>query len=168
VEEQLNRNEILELVRQEAGLGQVRRQVNALQAALSTNGAALVKAGMIGWTAASDAPEGWLVRDGSVHARDDYPDLFNAIGTTFNTGGETGTQFRVPDDIGKYARGSATPGNSSATSVTSAPTDSGGVADLGEIAQEWDGVSGFVEAAKALHYHIEDPPHTDYLPIIKT
>lgn len=39
----------------------------------------------------------WLVCDGSLLNRADYPDLFNVLSTSYNTGGEAGTQFRLPD-----------------------------------------------------------------------
>lgn len=47
------------------------------------------------WPVPGDIPDGWLPR-GTVVNRADYPDLFALIGTGFNTGGETGTQFRTP------------------------------------------------------------------------
>ena len=34
-----------------------------------------------------------------------YPALFAAIGTTYNTGGEAGTDFRLPDLRGEFVRG---------------------------------------------------------------
>jgi len=40
-----------------------------------------------------------------VRARADYPLLFGVIGTTYNTGGETGAQFRLPDLRGEFIRG---------------------------------------------------------------
>ncbi len=45
---------------------------------------------------ASTPPEGWLWCNAQTVPRDAYPDLFAAIGTTFNTGGEAGTEFRLP------------------------------------------------------------------------
>jgi len=42
-------------------------------------------------------PAGWVAADGSLLFRDDHPDLFDAIGTTFNTGGETAAEFRLPN-----------------------------------------------------------------------
>jgi microcystin-dependent protein len=40
---------------------------------------------------------GWLHCRGQVVSRATYPDLFTAIGTQYNTGGEAGTDFRLPD-----------------------------------------------------------------------
>lgn len=48
---------------------------------------------------------GWLECDGSVLSRSAYPDLFAAIGTTYNLGNETGLQFRLPDYRGEFLRG---------------------------------------------------------------
>lgn len=42
-------------------------------------------------------PAGLLAANGTVVLRADYPALFDAIGTTYNTGGETGAQFRLPN-----------------------------------------------------------------------
>lgn len=43
------------------------------------------------------APAGWLLCDGSVQSRTTYADLFAVIGTKYNTGGESSSQFRLPD-----------------------------------------------------------------------
>ena len=45
----------------------------------------------------TSAPPGWLLCDGSVVARADYPALFSVVSTAFNTGGEAGTDFRLPN-----------------------------------------------------------------------
>ena len=54
-------------------------------------------AGDIKLTARAAAEAGWLECDGGLELRADYPALFAAIGTAYNTGGETGAQFRKPD-----------------------------------------------------------------------
>jgi microcystin-dependent protein len=51
------------------------------------------------------APAGWLLCDGSTVARTTYAALFAIVGTQFNTGGEAGTDFRVPDLRGRAAIG---------------------------------------------------------------
>lgn len=62
-------------------------------------------AGDIKETARTTAPDGWLMCDGSVKNRADYPVLFQAIGTTYNTGGETNAQFRLPSRQGRVGVG---------------------------------------------------------------
>ena len=52
-------------------------------------------------TARSTAESGWLLCDGSQYLPTTYPALYDAIGTTFNTGGETAGYFRVPDMNGR-------------------------------------------------------------------
>lgn len=42
-------------------------------------------------------PYGWLRCDGSVKNQSDYPALYAAIGSFFNTGGEAGGTFRLPN-----------------------------------------------------------------------
>lgn len=47
---------------------------------------------------------GWLKCVGSVLIRAAYPKLFSVIGTTYNTGGELSTEFRLPDWRGMFPR----------------------------------------------------------------
>lgn len=54
-------------------------------------------AGVIMDYAGSSIPTGWLECDGSVVSRTTYAALFTAISTTWNRGGEAGTDFRLPD-----------------------------------------------------------------------
>ena len=69
---------------------------------------ALVPPGLImAWAATSPAfPAGWLPCNGSTVARASFPKLFAAIGTTWNTGGEAGTDFRLPNLQGRVLLGS--------------------------------------------------------------
>jgi microcystin-dependent protein len=48
---------------------------------------------------------GWLKCNGALLLRSSYQLLFSVIGTSFNTGGETALQFRIPDARGGFARG---------------------------------------------------------------
>lgn len=48
---------------------------------------------------------GWLKCNGAVLVRTSYPRLFTAIGTTWNVGGESTSQFRLPDMRGEFPRG---------------------------------------------------------------
>lgn len=43
----------------------------------------------------------WLACDATVKEQAAYPELFAKIGTTWNTGGETPTQFRLPPFAGR-------------------------------------------------------------------
>jgi microcystin-dependent protein len=54
------------------------------------------------WTTAL---AGFLLEDGTVQVRATYPALYATIGTTFNTGGETSLQFRLPDSRGRVQVG---------------------------------------------------------------
>lgn len=53
----------------------------------------------------SSAPSGFLLCDGSVVAQASYPDLFAILGSSFNTGGEGGGNFRLPDSRGRMIIG---------------------------------------------------------------
>ncbi len=55
--------------------------------------------------AMNTAPAGWLACQGQVVNGSDYGSLSSAIGTTYNTGGETSLQFRLPDLRGYFVRG---------------------------------------------------------------
>ena len=68
-----------------------------------------VPIGFIGYYGATTPPAGFLKCDGAAVGRATYPELFAAIGTTYGEGdGET--TFNLPDLIGRFAEGSATPG----------------------------------------------------------
>ena len=58
---------------------------------------AIQPVGMIVDFAGATAPSGWLLCDGAVVNQGEYPALFAVCGATYNTGGEGGTQFRLPD-----------------------------------------------------------------------
>lgn len=61
---------------------------------------------LIGTMQQSGTPSGrWRLCNGAVLVRADFADLFTAIGTSFNTGGEAGTEFRIPDLRGVFLRG---------------------------------------------------------------
>ena len=73
----------------------------------------LVPVGSLLDFAGSAAPSGYLLCDGSVVTRDTYPALFAVVSTTYNTGGEAGYQFRLPDLRGRMAVGVGTDGTAS-------------------------------------------------------
>lgn len=50
-------------------------------------------------------PPGWLECDGSTVDKITYWELFDVIGTKFNTGSETSDEFRLPDLRGQFLRG---------------------------------------------------------------
>lgn len=55
--------------------------------------------------ATSTAPAGYLKCNGAIVSRSTYNLLFARIGTTFNTGSENSTDFRLPDLRGQFLRG---------------------------------------------------------------
>lgn len=61
--------------------------------------------GMLREFAGGVVPFGYLACDGGAYARSTYPDLFAAIGVTWNIGGEAGTDFRVPNLNGRATIG---------------------------------------------------------------
>lgn len=59
---------------------------------------------------ADDAPSGYLWCRGDEVSRTTYADLFAVIGTTFNVGGESALNFRLPNLSGRAAFGWGTSG----------------------------------------------------------
>lgn len=70
--------------------------------------ALLVPPGTVSATAADSADTGYLLCDGSVVSRATYAALFARVGTKYNTGGEAGTDFRLPDYRGRLLVGKGT------------------------------------------------------------
>lgn len=73
-------------------------EVNALSSATSGLGAGV----SLEWNS-NTLPTTFnaLWENGVVVSRTTYASLFSVIGTSFNTGGETGSQFRLPNSMGK-------------------------------------------------------------------
>jgi microcystin-dependent protein len=76
----------------------------ALQAATKSYVDQVTPAGSLMAYAASTAPTGWLLCDGSAVSRTTYATLFAAISTTWGTG-DGSTTFNVPDLRGQFLRG---------------------------------------------------------------
>ena len=70
----------------------------------------LVPTGSILSYAGNNAPEGWLICDGSAISRSDYSDLFNILGTLYGEG-DGSTTFNIPDMRGRVAVGLNSSGN---------------------------------------------------------
>ena len=71
----------------------------------------------------SASPSGWLLCDGRTVNRQSFSALFNAIGTQYNTGGESSSDFRLPDTRGRVLMGLDNMGGTSANRVTAAVAD---------------------------------------------
>ena len=68
-----------------------------------------IPVGTVLWSANPAVPSGYLLCNGAAVSRTTYATLFGVIGTTFGTGNGSST-FNVPNLIGKFPEGSATPG----------------------------------------------------------
>ena len=88
-----------------AGLTPDRNDLSQLAAAIRTIAGNGVPAGAVQFFAQPQAPDGWLVCDGHAVRRDEYSDLFAAIGTIYG-GGNGSTTFNLPDLVGRFAEGS--------------------------------------------------------------
>lgn len=67
----------------------------------------LVPPGTVWAYAGASPPSGWLACNGAAVSRTTYAKLFAAIGTNYNIGGEAGTDFRVPDLVGRVVLGTS-------------------------------------------------------------
>ena len=76
----------------------------ALQAATKSYVDQVLPPGSLMAYAASSAPTGWLLCDGSAVSRTTYATLYAVIGTTWGTG-DNSTTFNVPDLRGQFLRG---------------------------------------------------------------
>ncbi|QCI67531.1 tail fiber protein [Phreatobacter stygius] len=70
--------------------------------------------------AGATPPTGWLFAAGQVLLRATYPALFAAIGVLHNTGGELGTEFRLPDSRGSITAAPDNMGGNNANRMTAA------------------------------------------------
>jgi microcystin-dependent protein len=128
----------------------------------------------------SSVPDRWVLCDGTKYdgAAADYADLFAAIGTTYNTGGEVGDEFRVPNMGGKAIFGWKSGGDSEGdfASVGETSTDRthnhGGAAAMGTPSSTITRGAGGTAVADSLHKHtlVNDthvPPYMTFKVIIK-
>ncbi|HUV39842.1 MAG TPA: tail fiber protein [Planctomycetota bacterium] len=68
-------------------------------------------------------PTGWFLCDGDTVSETTFANLFAVIGTTYNTGGEPGGEFRLPDMRGRLPVGLDNMGGASAGVLTDAQAD---------------------------------------------
>lgn len=103
---------------------------------------AAIPVGVVLPYAAAAAPTGWLLCYGQAVSRTTYAPLFAIISTTYNTGGEAGTDFRVPDLRGRVPVGKdnmgGTPANRVTTGVSGVDAATLGAVGGSQILQEHD------------------------------
>jgi len=88
--------------------------------------------------------------------RADYPGLYNACGTQYNNGGETSSQFRIPDLRGRAVFGRDNMGGTAANRLTSANSGVDGLTL---------GARGGSELQQSHTHTVTDPTHTHALNI---
>lgn len=105
----------------------------------AAQGSAVVPSGLIADFAGPVLPVGWLLCDGSPVGRQDFPSLFEAIGSSWGSG-DGSTTFNLPNLTDKFTRGSGTQavglsGGSASTVLTTAqlPAHNHPVVDPGHI-----------------------------------
>lgn len=119
-----------------------------------------VPVGTIVWSAATQAPNGYLLCNGATVGRSTYSALFAAIGTTYGAG-DGSTTFGLPNLIGRVMWGGTSPGaylaaglpnlegNSDAVGWSDNTLSPSGVFSIGSA--EWAGGSLQVVAATGIN-----------------
>jgi microcystin-dependent protein len=88
--------------------GAISRRVSALNSPIvvgATRSSAIFAGEIRLFAGLSSPPFNWLLCNGSVLARADYPKLFDVIGTLYGKGDEGEIHFRLPDLRGRVAVG---------------------------------------------------------------
>lgn len=98
-----------------------------------------------------DAVATFLFCDGALLDRSAYPTLFARLGTAYNTGGESGTKFRLPDLRGRVPVGQDDMGGTTAGRITS------GVSGIDGTVL---GASGGDQRLHAHSHGVNDPGHS--------
>jgi microcystin-dependent protein len=122
---------------------------DAAQALISAN-KSFIPTGGVSQYASNAIPKGFLLCDGSAYERTRYALLFAVISTTYNTGGETATQFRVPDLRGRSVFGRDDMGGSAQNRITAAGSS---------IVGTTLGVSGGNQGLQSHSHTVYDPGH---------
>ncbi|HET8871838.1 MAG TPA: phage tail protein [Aquabacterium sp.] len=113
-------------------------------------------------TAASAAPSGWLLCDGSAVSRTTYAALFAAVGTTFGAG-DGSTTFNLPNGAGRGFIGAGTP---TTTEVVTSQAASGNAIPVASNNTKWitgmavtvSGASGFTGLTNGTWYIVRPAP----------
>ena len=115
--------------------------------------------------AGATAPTGWILCDGRLLNKTQYPALFAVIGTLYNTGGEHVDLFRVPDLRG---RSTLSPDSSSLTGSANTVTSASLAARLGvnnktlstaEMPKHYHNMSGAISWTDG----IDTIPNTEFM-----
>ena len=88
----------------------LKKRAKELLSSLEQKSEFLVPSGSISMFAGSQAPESWLLCDGSTVSRTDYANLFAVIGTSYGAG-DGSTTFGLPDLRQRFPRGAGSSGS---------------------------------------------------------
>lgn len=77
--------------------------VNVKNGKIKEDGHDLVPAGCVMMWAGTTLPSGWLLCDGSLKNKTDYPDLFTILNSTY--GPQTSDKFHLPNFINNFPKG---------------------------------------------------------------
>lgn len=128
----------------------VPRDIQALAEDVENKGAFII--GEIRQFGFVNPPTRWLPCDGTTRAQAAYPELYGKIQTLWNTGGEAGTDFRLPGISGRVMVG---PGTAVGGGIEASPPNR-------VVATKW-GVNAVILsiAQMPVHAHsINDPGHS--------
>jgi microcystin-dependent protein len=132
---------------------------------LPDQGRGLADPGDLKLSAVIAEPAGWLFCDGRVLARVDYAALYAAIGTSYNIGGESGAQFRIPDYRDRLPVGVNNMGTQGDANRIPDPLLANGLGKTGGAAEVT--LTG-AQSGVASHSHgINDPMHEHYIHVFE-
>ncbi|HON79448.1 MAG TPA: tail fiber protein [Spirochaetota bacterium] len=81
--------------------GQINENFDTIYRAVNTS--VIAPPGAVVAFAGNNPPDGWLLCDGGLVSKYDYPELYEAIGTAW--GGDGNPNFHLPDMQGRFIRG---------------------------------------------------------------
>ena len=105
-------------------------------------------------------PAGWFLCNGQQLDETDFATLFDAIGTTYNTGGEGAGNFRVPDARGRVVAGTDDMGGGSANRLTDQPGGLNGDT-LGDTGGDEEHTLTLAQSPAHTHFTMEINTGTD-------
>jgi microcystin-dependent protein len=122
--------------------GSVRwRVVNNVPPA-AVGGGGIPLGSIVPYTVNGDLPEGYLICNGAAVLRNEYPDLFDRIGTSYGAG-DGSTTFNVPDLRDKFIEGSTSAGTNIAAGLPNIKGYAWQTDNSGNAAGRWNTVPPF-------------------------
>jgi microcystin-dependent protein len=112
---------------------------------------------------AAGMPTGYLPCDGTTRSRTTFAALFAVIGTTWNTGGEAGTDFRLPNISGRSTMGAGTGVGLTARTLGQLVGEENHIQVISELAAHTHIQNAHSHTQPAHMHTINDPGHSHWI-----